>query len=146
MLVCFYASDFRRRRHYVFGLSLRPSVRTSKGRHTIFPPVHGSVGPSDQPRPFCGMSVRPSVRSGFRAFAGERVEGVAWIFCMLTYLYHLQNWLNYGYGLLISLLLASPWLSETGQIWGFRRFPGERMEGIASHFVCLCILRTVRTD
>ena len=46
----FYASAFRRRRHYVFGLSGRPSVR-------------------------------------FRAFAGERMEGMAWNFtcwCILT--------------------------------------------------------------
>ena len=34
-----------RGRHYVFGLSVSPS----KARNTLFPPVHGSVGPSDQP-------------------------------------------------------------------------------------------------
>ena len=33
------------RRHYVFGLSVRPS----EARITLFPPVHGSVGLFDQP-------------------------------------------------------------------------------------------------
>ena len=56
--VCFYASAFRHRRHYVFGLSVRPP----KAWNNLFSPVHGSIGPSDQPWPFCGMhmSVRPS--------------------------------------------------------------------------------------
>ena len=40
-----------------FGLSFRPS----EAWNTLFPLVHDSVGPSDQPWPFCGMSVRPSV-------------------------------------------------------------------------------------
>ena len=44
------------RRHYVFGLS----VCLSEAWNTLFPPVHGSVGPSEQPWPFCGMSVRLS--------------------------------------------------------------------------------------
>ena len=76
----FYASAFRRRRHYVFGLSVCPSVRLSETWNNLFSHVHGSVGPSDQPWPFCGMSVRPSVRRGFRAFAGERIEGMVWNF------------------------------------------------------------------
>ena len=101
--VNFYASAFRRRRHYVFGLSVRPSVRlsvrpsirpkpeiasfdlymcplvhpTNRNRFTACPSVRLSVRPS----------VRPSVRRGFRAFAGERMEGMAWNFtcwCILT--------------------------------------------------------------
>ena len=63
MVLSFYASAFRRRRHYVFGLSVlpsvRPPVRPSEARNTLVPPVHGSIGPSDQPWPFYGMSVRP---------------------------------------------------------------------------------------
>ena len=39
-----------------------PSVRPSEAWNTLFWPVHGSVGPPDQPWPFYGMSVRPSVR------------------------------------------------------------------------------------
>ena len=65
---------------------------------------------------------------GFRAFFGERMEGIAG--CMLMYLDHLQNWLVHGYGLLIFLILALFWLSEMGKIWGFRAFPGERMKGM----------------
>ena len=139
---------------------------------------------------------------GFRAFAGERMEGITWNFtcwcilsswpsselislwprsvdfsnfgailtwwngsnlgfpgifrrmhrgndlkcCMLMYLDHLQNLLVYGYGLLIFLILAQFWLSETGQIWGFRAFPGELMEEMASNFARWCILTTFRTD
>ena len=52
-------------------------------------------------------------------------------FCMLMYLDHFQNYFVLGYGLLIFAILALFWLSETGQIWGFWAFPGERMEGMA---------------
>ena len=65
---------------------------------------------------------------------------------MLMYLDHLQNWLIYGHSLLILLFLALFWLSETGQIWGFRAFPGERIEEMASNFARWCILTTFRTD
>ena len=123
-----------------------PSVSQSEAQNTLFPPVHRSVGPSDQPLPFYGMSVCPSVRP-------ERFLGICWRthggnglkFYMLMYLDHLQNWLDYGYGLLIFLLLTPLWLSETGQIWGFQAFPRERMEGLAWNFTCWCILNTFRT-
>ena len=62
------------------------------------------------------------------------------------YLDHLQNWLVYGYSLLIFLILALFWLSETGQIWGFRALSGERIEGMAWNFARWCILSTFRTD
>ena len=71
--------------------SVRPSVRPSEAWNTLFWPVHGSVGPPDQPWPFYGMSVcpsvRPSVQRGFRAFAWEPMEGIAWnspCWCILT--------------------------------------------------------------
>ena len=35
---------------------------------------------------------------------------------------------------MIFLILAPFGLSETGQIWGFRVFPGERMEEMAWNF------------
>ena len=72
--------------------------------------------------------------------------GISLKFYMLMYLDHLQNWLVYGHGLLIFLILALFWLSETGQIWGFRAFPRERMEGMAWNFARWCILTTFRTD
>ena len=44
---------------------------------------------------------------------------------MLVYPDHLQNWLDYGYGMVIFLILVLFWLSETGQIWGFQAFSGK---------------------
>ena len=67
-------------------------------------------------------------------------------FCVLMYLDHLQNWLVQGHSLLIFLILALFWLSETGQIWGFWAFPGERMEEMAWNFARWCILTIFRTD
>ena len=135
--------------------SVRPSVRPSEAWNTLFWPVHGSVGPHDQPLPFYGMSVRPSVRPSvcpsvrperFPGICRRMHGGISLKFYMLMYLDHLQNWLVYGHGLLVFLILAQFWLSETGQIWGFRAFPGERMEGMAWNFARWCILTTFRTD
>ena len=67
-------------------------------------------------------------------------------FCTLMYLDHIQNLLVNGHGLLIFLILALFWLSETGQIWGFRVFSGEHMEEMAWNFARWCILTTFRTD
>ena len=41
---------------------------------------------------------------------------------------HLQNWLDYGYGLLNFIILVLFWLSEAGQIWGLWAISGERVE------------------
>ena len=88
-------------------------------------------------------SVRPERFPGIcrRMHGGNGLK-----FYMLMYLDHLQNWLVYGHGLLIFLILALFWLSETGQILGFRAFPGERMEEMAWNFARWCILTTFRTD
>ena len=83
--VFYYASAFRRRRHYVFGLSVRPSVRLS-----VRPSVRSLKYPlltctwvrwSTRPTmtdlrhvlPSVCPSVRLSVRRGFRAFSRERM-------------------------------------------------------------------------
>ena len=55
-------------------------------------------------------------------------------------------WLVYGYSLLIFLILELFWLSETGQILGFWAFPGERMEEMAWNFARWCILTTSQSD
>ena len=129
-----------------------PSVRPSKAWNTLFWPVHGSVGPHDQPWPFYSMSFRLSVRLFVRPSgegSGHFPENPwrEWPeFDMLMYLDHLQKWLVYGHGLLIFLILALFWLSETGQIWGFRALLGERMEELAWNCACWCILTTFRTD
>ena len=67
-------------------------------------------------------------------------------FCMLMCPDHLQNWLDFVYGLLIFLLLASLWLSEMDQICGFLAFSWEHMEGMAWNFVCWCILTTFYSE
>ena len=132
-----------------------PSFRPSEAWNILFWPVHGSVGPPDQPWPFYGMFVRPSVRlSVCPSVRPERFPGICQRthrgnvlkFCMLMYLDHLQNWLVYGHSLLISLILTLFWLSETGQMWGFRAFTGEHMEEMAWNFARWCILTTLRTD
>ena len=136
-----------------------PSVRPSEAWNTLFWPEHRSVGPPDQPLPFYGMSVRPSVCPSvplsvrpsvnperFPGICRRMHGGISLKFYMLMYLDHLQNWLVYGHGLVIFLILALFGLSETGQIWGFRVFSGERMEEMAWNFARWCILTTFRTD
>ena len=139
----FYASAFRHRRHYVFGLSDRPSVRSPKYPLSTCTWVRWSilstvtvlrhVRPSVRPERFPGICRRTHGRNGLK-------------FYMLMYRDHPQNWLDYGQGLLIFFRLTPLWLSETGQIWCFQVFPGERMEGIAWHFACWCISTPFRTD
>ena len=89
----------------------------------------------------------PSVRlERFPGICRRMHRGIGLKLYMLVYLDHVQNWLVYGRGLVIFQILALFWLSETGQIWGFRAFPGERMEGMTWNFASWCILTTVRTD
>ena len=74
--------------------SVPPSVRPSEAWNTLFWPVHGSVGPPDQPWRFYSMSVCPSVRL---SVCPERFPGICWRthggnglkFCTLMYLDHL---------------------------------------------------------
>ena len=144
----FYASTFRHQKHYVFRLSVCPSIRPSvqslkyplstctwvrwsiRPTVTIFRPNRSSVRPSEEvSRHF--PEEWPEWRNGLK-------------FCIM-YLDHLQNWLDYGHSLLIFLLLAPVWLRETGEIWGFQAFSRERMEGMAWNFACWYILTTFRT-
>ena len=83
---------------------------------------------------------------GFPGISWRTHGGNGLKFCTLMYLDHLQNCLVLGHSLSIFVILALFWLSETGQIWGFRAFPGERMEGMAWNFAGWCILTTFRTD
>ena len=102
------------------------------------------VHPTNRNRFTACPSVRPSVRpERFPGICRRMHGGISLKFYMLMYLDHLQNWLVYGHGLLIFLILVLFWLSETGQIWGYRAFPGERMEGMAWNFARWCILSTL---
>ena len=83
---------------------------------------------------------------GFPGISRRTRGGNGLAFCMLMYLDYLQNWLVYGHGVLFFLILAFFLLSEMGQIWGFRAFPGEPFEEIAWNFACWCILSAFRTD
>ena len=77
--VC-YASAFRHRRHYVFGLVVRPKPEIPSSYLYMGPLVYPTN--RDRFRP-----VRPSVRRGLHALSGEFMEGMASTFacwCILT--------------------------------------------------------------
>ena len=128
-VLIFYGSAFRRRRHYVIELSVRLSVRPFQAWNTLFPPVQGSVGPSDQPWLFSACpSVHLSVRPDrFPGISRKMHGGNGLKLCMLMFRDHLQNWLDFGRALLIFLMMVPLWLSETGHIWGHQALSGERL-------------------
>ena len=117
-----------------FDLYIGPLVHpTNHYRFTAYPSVRPSVCPSVRPERFPGICRRMH-------------GGISLKFYMLMYLDHLQNWLVYCHCLVIFLILALFGLSETGQIWGFRVFSGERMEEMAWNFARWCIWTTFRTN
>ena len=83
---------------------------------------------------------------GFPGISWRMHGGNGLKFCMLLHPGDLPNWLDYSLGLVIVLILALFWLGETGQIWGFRPFLEEHMEGMAWKFACWFILTPYRTD
>ena len=91
----FYASAFRRRRHYVFGLSVCPSVRPKPEIPSFDLYMGPLVHPTNRNRFTACPSVRPSGE-----VSGHLPENAwrEWLkFYMLMYLDHLQNWLVYGH-------------------------------------------------
>ena len=77
-------------------------VRPSEAWNALFPPVHGSICPSNQPWLFCGMSVHPSIcPSRFLGICHRTHGGNDLTFCMLMYFGHFRNWVVYGLSLLI---------------------------------------------
>ena len=135
---------FRRQRHYVF---VRPSVRLSV-RSLKCPLLTCTwVCWSTRLNLTILRHVRPSLLpERFPSICQRMHGGNVLKFYMLMYLDHLQNWSVYGRGLLIFLILALFWLSETGQIWSFWAFSGECMEEMAWNFARWCILTTFRND
>ena len=83
---------------------------------------------------------------GFPGISWRTHGGNGLKYWMLLYPDHRWNWLDYVYSLVIFLILVLFWLSETGQIWGFRAFSGKPIEEMAWNFACWCILTTFRTD
>ena len=68
-------------------LSVRPSVRLSVRPKPEIPSFDLYMGPLVHPTNRNRFTACPSVRRGFRAFAGECMEGLAWNFtcwCILT--------------------------------------------------------------
>ena len=121
---------------------VRPSFRPSEAWNTLFPPVHESVGPSDQPWPFCGMSVRPSGEVSRHLLENTWRE---WP----EFFYAVVSWPPAELIKIWSRSVDFPPFGATlttGQIWGFRAFPGERIERMAWKFECWCILTTFKTD
>ena len=122
---------------------VRPSVRSLK--YPLFTCIW--VCCSTRPTVTVLRHVRPSVRP--ERFPGIRRRthgGNSLKFYMLMYRDHLQNWLVYGHGLLIFLILALFWLSATGQIWGFGHFPENAWRKWTEIFAHWCILTTFRTE
>ena len=92
------------------------------------------------------LSEMGQIYLGFPGISWRTHGGNGLKYGMLLYPDHLHNWLAYGYSLVIFLILVLFWLSETGQIWGFRAFSGKPIEEMAWNFACWCILTTFRTD
>ena len=126
MLQVCYASTFKHRRQYVWGCPpVTPSVHLSEAWNTIFPPIHGSVVPSDNHDRF---AAHPSVRQEMFPGISRKTHGENGLkFCMLIYPDYPQNWLDLGRALLILLIFVPLWLSETGHIWGLRALHGEHL-------------------
>ena len=121
--------------------SVRLSVRSLKYPILTCTWVRWSTRPTVTALLHVRLSVCPSVRpERFQGICQRTHGGNGLKFYMLMYLDHFQNWFVGGHSLLIFLILALFWLSETGQIWGFWAFPGEGMEGMAWNIACLFIL------
>ena len=81
-----------------------PSALPSLTQIHIFPTPHGPIGPTLWPFAFSRMSVRPSIRPDwFPGISGRTHGGIGLLFGMMVYPDYLQNWLDYGCGLLIFL-------------------------------------------
>ena len=116
--------------------SVRPSVRSKPEIASFHLYMGPLVNPTNRDRFTACLSVRPSVRRGFRAFAGERMEGLACNFacwCIVTMFRTEQI-------MVTVCLFSSFWchfdLVKRVKFGGFRAFPWERMEGMGWNFVC----------
>ena len=125
-------------RFRVVCLSVRLSVHLSVRPKPKIPSFHLYMGPLVHPTKNDRFSACPSVHL-------ERFLGISWRphggnglkFCMRMYPDHLQNWLDYGHGLLIFLLFAPldrSYLGFPGIVW---RMLGSKCWG--GIFPTLCV-------
>ena len=124
--------------------SIHLSVHPLEAWNTLFSHEHGSVGPSDQPWPFCGMSFQPSVPQSW-VVSRHFLENTwrEWLEILHadaswppSELIRLWSW-SVDFPLLVPLSFT-----EMGRIW----IPVECIKGIAKTFACWCILTISRTD
>ena len=133
----FYASTLSCQRYCVFGWFVCPSVRLKPK----IPSFHLHMGLLVHPTNHDHFSACLSVHlERFLSISRRTHGGNGLKFCMLMYPDDLQNWLDYGHGLLIFLLLAPldrSYLGFPGIVW---RMLGSKCRGASGGiFVMLCV-------
>ena len=143
-----YASAFRRRRHYVFGLSVRPSVRSLKYPLLTCTWVRCSTQPTVTVFTAC-PSVRPSISMGLwywelmsrpdpAVLPVGTLHSLEWFWVSRRiFIYSHHN--TYVFSLRCPSVRPSVWR-------GFRAFAGECIEGLAWNFTCWCTFTIFRND
>ena len=131
-------------RHYVFGLlvhlSILPSVCLSVLLSICLTVQPTITRMTNQPTAFLSVRLKRFPGLYLRILGKNGLQ-----FDVLIYADRLNNWLDCSYGLLIFLLLAPLWLSETAQIWGFHALSWEHMDRMAWNLVCWCIRAIFRS-
>ena len=139
-----YASAFRRRRHYVFGLSVCPKPEIPSFDLYMGPLVH----PTNRNR-FYGMSVRPSVYINGSVVLGA--DESPWP-CGTPSWYTPLSWMILSKQKNLHLFSSQyicvfSKMSVRPSIWrGFRAFAGECIEGLAWNFTCWCTFTIFSND
>ena len=143
-----YASAFRRRRHYVFGLSVRPSVRPKPEIPSFDMYMGPLVHPTNRNR-FYGMSVRPSVYINGSVVLGA--DESPWP-CGTPSWYTPLSWMILSKQKNLHLFSSQyicvfSKMSVRPSVWrGFRAFAGECIEGLAWNFTCWCTFTIFTND
>ena len=140
-----YASALRRRRHYVFGLSVRPSVRSLKYSLLTCTWVRWST----QPTVTILRHVRPSVYINGSVVLGA--DESPWP-CGTPSWYTQLSWMILSKQKNLHLFSSQyicvfSKMSVRPSVWrGFRAFAGECIKGLAWNFTCWCTFTIFRTD
>ena len=144
-----YASAFRRRRHYVFGLSVHPSVRPKPEIPSFDLYMSPLVHPTNRNRFTACPSVGPSISMGLwywelmsrpdpAVLPVGTLHSLEWFWVSRRiFIYSHHN----------TYVLSVRCLSVRPSVWrGFRAFAGECIEGLAWNFTCWCTFTIFRTD